>query len=200
MPSVKIGDKHLLKYILSTVNDNVKEEKRNMRFNRFSTMRRIKSYHKYSFMNDHGEPVLKSTKVKLGDVKIKDILDNNDNRTYTDTLLPLPITRNCKVIGTINRDEKIKRSLFKNNKHMRYVQDYDVIDMLNVMRPELVDPLVSANVRVFPGDWCYNFNNVIDMCDDSNDKQFDVMDIIDGYFSRAGIDLVLPKLPMYSSD
>lgn len=163
-------------------------------------MRRIKSYHKYSFTNDHGDPVLKSTKVKLGDLKIKDILKSSDNSDYNNTLLPLPITTNCKVIGTINRSEKVKRSLFKNNKHMRYTQDYDVLDMLDVMRPELIDPLVTANVKVFPGDWCYNFNNVIDMCDDSNDKQFEVSEIIDGYFSRAGLDLVLPKLPKYDSN
>lgn len=103
-------------------------------------------------MNDHGDPVLKSTKVKLGNLKIKDLISSSRNKSYDDTLLPLPITSNCKVIGTINRNEKIKRSLFKNNKHMRYQQDYDVLDMLNAMRPELVDPLVSANVKVFPGD------------------------------------------------
>jgi hypothetical protein len=163
-------------------------------------MRRVKSYHKYKFVNNYGEPSLSSVKVDLRHLKIKDIIKDGDNTTVDTSMLPLPLTSYCKVIGTIDRKEKVKRSLFKQRKHERYEKDYDVLEMLDVMNPDMVEPLIDSNVKVYPGDWCYNFNNIIDMCDDSNDRQFDVDDIIDGYFSRAGIDLVLPKIPCYSSD
>jgi hypothetical protein len=102
--------------------------------------------------------------------------------------LPLPVTRNCKLVGVVD----IKKRVPNPSKNRVYEKD-DLIDYFMTKVDVNYSEDEFKNKSVFPGNWAYNSQNLIDMAT-PKDKIFSKYDIMDGYLSRIGIDLKLPYI------
>ena len=255
---VNTGNK-TLDYVLSTVNDNHREKERNLRFNRFNIMGRLKHVKISKFENINGEfndsersfnhrnlslkKLISEAKEqkrtthnlnhdevglfsKTEKQKQKTIhnLDNDDsdssspikpeslisetkeqkqrtthNLDHDEFGLPLPINKFSRIVGVIRDDMRDKIPRHIKNKRS-YDMDPIVYQYMNLNRSELLTDFIEDDIKIFGGDWKYARQNIVNMCTDSKRKTYDYNELVDGYFSRADIDLVLPYLGKYNSD
>lgn len=185
--------------MLSTVNDNHKEKKRNSLFSRFNTMGRLKKYFIHSFETKDGKFINTSRLVNKRNDKLSDLIRDAKKYGYEHVDLPLPVTKFSRPVGVVKDDMYVSR--FVNNKKAGpFEKDSVVVDYLNIKNPDMLDELMSSNTGIFGGDWKYAQQNVINMCLNPRPENFRISDLINGYFSRSDIDLVLPKLSKYDPE
>lgn len=191
----KTGNR-LLDYFLCTINDNHREKERNRRFNRFNTMGRLKKYNIYKFETKDGKFYDNGVRVNKRSESLKKLISTARTKGFEEAGLPLPVNKYSKPVGVIRDDMTIS-----NNRRPRvYERDYVVADWLTHSHPELLESMTDNEIKIFGGDWRYTIQNIHTMCSDVRDYSYRYDELIDGYFSRAGIDLILPKLNNYSSD
>lgn len=138
-----------IRYIYSTINDNVKERKRNEKVKRFKPMMRVTKYHKYKFELINGKLVKDQERINLGNYKISRLINKNNRYSdKTNSLLPLPITKFCRLIGSITRYEKIKRDSIQQR---IYEKDYDISEIVQKFDPISYNEVLTKNVCVYTG-------------------------------------------------
>ena len=186
-------------YTLCTINDSRRERLRNSLVNRFNIMGRLKHV-KISKFETVGEKFINNevtfnhrrTSLKTLIKKIK------CGGHYEDVGLPLPINKFSRPVGVIRDDMRDKRPYKIKNRE--YEKDSVVFEYMNINENEMLTEFTDKDTRIFSGDWRYARRNIVNMCTDNERRMYSYFELINGYFSRADIDLVLPKLGKYNSD
>jgi hypothetical protein len=151
-------------------------------------MGRLNRFKTYKFENDGTKLSVKEFKHNFRGRSLRSII-RGSKTTKLDHIeygLPLPVTRNCKLVGVVD----IKKRVPNPSKGRVYEKD-DLIDYFMTKVDVNYSEDEFKNKSVFPGNWAYNSQNLIDMAT-PKDKIFSKYDIMDGYLSRIGIDLKLP--------
>jgi len=156
--STSIFDNHILKdefnsssmsRIFNTINDNVKERKRNSKYPRFNVMRRVRKYWKFNFEVKKGVLINSSKRIDLSNFNIKELISKeNRHSSLTKELLPLPITKYCKLVGTISKLEKVKRDSVMSRS---YDKDYDIYGIISKFSESVFNNIIDKNIKVFSG-------------------------------------------------
>jgi len=75
----------------------------------------------------------------------------------------------------------------------KYEPNYGVKVFLQNHSKNFNDYICNKKIKVFPGSWKFASQNLIDMATD-HEYKYSTEQLIDGYFSRIGVDLFLPRL------
>lgn len=112
-------------------------------------MMRVTKYHKYKFELINGKLVKDEERINLGNYKISRLINKNNRYSdKTNSLLPLPITKFCRLIGSITRYEKIKRDSIQQR---IYEKDYDISEIVQKFDPISYNEVLTKNVCVYTG-------------------------------------------------
>lgn len=185
---MKISSDSFDNKLMSTHSDNIRDQFRTAHFNRFKDMGRLSKYKTYKFINDGIRLTVKEFKHNFRGRSIKRIIKTSKTSEldHIEFGLPLPITKNCKLVGVVD----IKRRVSRPDKKRVYEKD------------TLIDYFVSEvdvgysedemkHKSVFSGDWAHSSQNLIDMAT-PKESIYSRYEIMEGYLSRIGIDLKLP--------
>jgi hypothetical protein len=110
--------------------------------------------------------------------------------------LPLPVNKVSKIIGSYRAPGGNKKIFESNNV---YDKNLLVQRLLMEVDKEYIDSRLSEPMFVCPGSHRYNSKNLRIMATPC-DKEYSVDELLDGYFSRVGIDLILPKFNKFSPE
>jgi hypothetical protein len=187
----------ILDYVLNTVNDNHKEKQRNEKYSRFNTMGRLRNYNIYKFETCDGKFIEESKEINMRGKSLGSLIKSARIQGYEAVDLPLPVNEYSRPVGVIR--DNMNTSNFSNNKNKHYEKDFVVSDYLRACRSEIFDKLMDSGTQIYSGEWKYAQGNIVNMCLNPRPQSFAINTLIDGYFSRAGIDLILPKLTNYST-
>jgi len=157
-------------------------------------MGRVGRYNKYLNFFKYGAVVEKVRKINLYHKNLKRIIKRESGKPYSfSNILPLPVNKISRIIGVfpmrVNKPNYNKSS---------YNQDYSVRHFLESQFPEFLRYLSGKIFIVLPGDWKYSFPNLVTMSTPHLVK-YGLNDIIAGYRSRVGVDLVMPIVPRYET-
>lgn len=174
--------------ILSTCNDNIRESFRNKSFPRYNRMGRIRlvKNHKFKFNGERFDITTKE--FDFTNYKFKDIIELN-NRFHVEGEGPLPLktSETCRLIGVyLGKLRKMRYT-------PTYSADYLAKHYLESVSNDFKQVMSDKIYEVHPGSWACASKNLSTMSKSSG-KFYSCKDIIDGYFSRIGIDLFLPNL------
>lgn len=178
--------------ILSTTNDNIRERERNKKINRFHTMDKVRKFNIYDFKQINDKIVETRKKVDLTKVNIKRLINKvkfKDN--YTDYGIPLPITKNSKIIGVFRGHKQMTK------KSKKYNKDITLENCISSFDPKRYKDIYDY--RIYPGDWSHACNNLKDMAT-PRDKYYSWEQLLEGYFSRIDKELILPDCQKYNVD
>lgn len=176
--------------VLMTSSDNIKDGYLNKKFNRFTTMGRVRNYNKYHSYFGSNYVETKSRRILAKNRSVKEMIDSNRGSFNYDNDLPLPLTKNSRLVGVYNLTNKNK--FF----HKDCEPDFTVRELLRRASPEFKELDDNHFIKVLPGSWKYNYQNLVDMATPVN-SEYSIDDLIEGIKSRKDIDLVLPLLPKY---
>lgn len=147
---------------------------------------RVVSNHEFSF--DGSNFNIKTKKYDFTNYKFKDILELN-NRYYKVGQGPLPLKTNdvCKLVGVYLGKLRKMRYVPK------YEPDYMAKHYLESVSSDFKQVMSDKIFEVHPGSWACASKNLATMAT-TNGVFYSSKEIIDGYFSRIGVDLYLPDL------
>lgn len=192
--------------------DNIREREINKKIgrNRFCHQPKVKKFNNYCFKSVKGKFLVDKKKVDFSKINIKDrirdyrkarkrmfLLAGNSYKTSNninnlvnphDYGLPLPVNKYSKIIGVFKYFKKPWLGI----KTRKYEREDVIHYALQNFRWDFINDNIDNKTSVFPGDFRYNSNNMLDMCTVPFDE-YSTEEILDGYFSRIGIDLCLPK-------
>lgn len=185
------------KKLMSTHSDNLRDEYRNISYNRFKNMGKLTKFSTYEFINNGENFELKSYKHNFKKINLKNYIKNlSDDALTVNHIkygLPLPINDHCKLVGVVNgKRRKGYTNLMRKYEDDLFLKDLDITPDMNIHEDEFL------YMKPFSGDWRYNSQNLIDMAT-KKQKQFSRHDIIEGYLSRVGVDFSLPYVGDYDS-
>lgn len=160
-------------------------------------MGRLKKYNLYKFETLNGKFIKSSRRVNMRNRSLKELIRIGRKHGYKKANLPLPLNKYSTIVGVV-KDNMYKVNLLSQRRSYEY--DYTVAEYLRIRHPELYNKLIDSGIKVYSGDWCNTHRNIHNMCGDERDFWFTYKELVDGYFSRVGIDLVLPDLSNYSPE
>lgn len=191
---MKLNDNPFDNKLYSTHSDNIRDKFRNKKFNRYKTMGKLRKYNTHEFINDGEKLITKSFEHDKSGVKIKDIIKGAKEEGMLESHiyhgLPLPITKNCKLVGIVRGRRRRTGSKIRN--YERDVMLENFIDKVDVGYKN--DDF--SYLKPYGGDWLHNSQNLIDMAT-PKEKYFTRHQIMEGYLSRRNIDLRLPYIGEY---
>lgn len=178
--------------LMSTHSDNIRDEFRNKKYNRFKDMGHLTRFRTYEFLNSGENLYVKTHQHDFRNIKVKDIIQkySKDNENHVKYGLPLPITKDCQFLGVVKG--KARRS----TSHSRIYEKDTLVDYFNSKVDTGYSEDEFNNIRTFNGDWKHSSQNLIDMAKVKNNK-FSIEDIVEGYLSRVNIDFRLPYVGHY---
>lgn len=196
--------------------DNIREQSMNEKYkNRFAHQPRVRKFFNYDFFFLNGEFRVKKIFVNMRNKSIKNAIREYKNardkyiartegcRESFEQInefvnsqnfdLPLPINKVSKIVGTFKFIKHQPRGFISKKEF----GDRSVINYgLSMLCAKFIDSIRGKNVGVFKGDFMYNSRNLVEMCTVPF-REYTCKELIDGYFSRIGIDLVLPRFDKY---
>jgi hypothetical protein len=174
--------------LLCTFNDTSRNRfRKDIGINRFTRMRRVTKFNLYKVFNVNGEVKKEVKAVDLTRVNLRELVAKANNTNYFELGLPLPVNKVSRVVG-VYAGPLNSRGFAPN-----YEEDFDVKRLAMTHFTEFQEQIEGVNVKVLPGNWAFNCKNIEDMAS-SPTGDYKLQDLIDGYFSRIGIDLVLPNI------
>jgi len=165
-----------------TIGDNITNAKISFK-NRLTGV--VKRFYNYEFFTEGYSLKLKVQQVNFSKINLFEYLKTVNSENFREKGIPLPITEVSKIVGVF------KGSLpFKVDNRDYHEDNY----VKNALKDEIIYDLnFLNNKQVYPGNWKYSKENLIDMCT-PKDKFYNCTDLINGIFSRVGIDFKLPYI------
>lgn len=176
--------------VMFTFRDNIRDKWLNKRFNRFKTMGRANDYNKYHTYFSYGQLIEKRRRVKLYKHSLKKLIKDNRGSFSFDNDLPLPVGKHSRIVGVYNR------KYFQKYFRPRWDPNYNFKTCLRRASEPFEKFDETYSIKVLPGNWQYNYMNLVDMTKPSK-RNYSYRELIDGLKSRKDIDLVLPSIPFY---
>lgn len=193
---MKLNDNKFDNKLYSTHSDNIRDEYRNKKFNRFKSMGRLRRYNTYEFINDGNGLSTVTYNHDASGRKFKDIIKKTRSqdmmKNHVKYGLPLPITKNCKLVGIVRGRRRNSRA--KPRSYEKDVILENFIDKVDVG----YDDDEFDYLKPYSGDWMHSSQNLIDMAT-PKETNFTRYQIFEGYMSRRNIDLKLPYIGDYNS-
>lgn len=178
--------------IAMTHSDTLRDKYLCSKFNRFKLMGKVRKFVKSHCYISYGQVHEVHRTVDLTRKSVKDFIRNNRGSFSFDNDLPLPVGPVSKIVGVYRGKYPVK--FFKGS----YKPDYTAYHFLRKACDTFRDLSDKNSIKVFSGEWKYNWPNLRDMCTPHVNK-FTYDDMFKGLKSRVGIDLVLPEIPSYDA-
>jgi len=105
-PLMRFSEDPFTNKLMSTHSDNIRDEFRNKNYNRFKDMGRLGKYKTYRFYNNGEELTVDEFKHNFRGRSIRNLLkrykQNSHRVNHVEYGLPLPVTKNCKLVGVVS--------------------------------------------------------------------------------------------------
>lgn len=108
---MKISSDTFSNRLISTHSDNIRDERRNRYYNRFTDMARLGRYRTHEFVNDGDALTVKSYKFNhyhrnMSKFLKKTSAEDLSSQDFVRKGLPLPITKDCQFLGVVNGQKR----------------------------------------------------------------------------------------------
>lgn len=149
----------------------------------------VKRFNTYEFFTDGIIPSLKVIPQDFRKINLSKLLKGTTINNFREKGLPLPINKVSKIVGVFKGTLPFKkdRSIYFRDNYVRNV----LVNELNV------DFSMIQEKDVFPGSWPFSCHNMVQMCTLKNNC-YSPSDLINGVFSRVGIDFKLPYIKYWN--
>jgi hypothetical protein len=151
-------------------------------------MGRIRLVRNHKFIFDGSNFKVKTKEYDFTNYRFKDIINLNNLHYRTgEGPLPLKTGEVCRLVGVYLG--KLRKMKYVPN----YAPDYVAKHFLESVSSDFKTSMSNKLHEVHPGSWACASRNLTLMAT-YNPKHYSCKEIIDGYFSRIGVDLYLPNL------
>lgn len=169
-----------------TIGDNITNSRIPWRFRLVGIVKRFIDYEFFSIDYDIK---LRVREFNFSKTKLSTYLRGVNMENFREKGIPLPLTSVSKIVGVFKGTVPFKVD------GRKYGQDQYVIDSLNGER--VYDLSSLNNKEIYPGSWKYSKENLIDMCT-PKERFYSCTELINGIFSRVGIDFKLPYIKYWN--
>lgn len=149
----------------------------------------VKKFNDYIFYSFNNKMRVLSRPFNFSKIKLSKYLKNTNMSNYKNKGLPLPINNVSKIVGVFKGGVP-----FRVDSH-DYFDDFYVHEVIS--NEFEYRNHIPHNKQIIPGSWCYSNQNLIDMATPKH-NYYNSRDLINGIFSRVGIDFHLPYIKYWS--
>lgn len=149
----------------------------------------VKKFYNFEFYTKGIIPEVKANFFNFSKVKLKDHLKGTTLSNFRDKGLPIPINSISSIVGVFKGNLPLKKD------KSLYIRDKVTRDVL--INEPLYDWSKIQNKDVFPGSWIYSNHNLVQMATPKKNC-YSPSDLINGIFSRVGIDFKLPYIKYWN--
>lgn len=169
-----------------TIGDNITNNKIPFKLRRQGV---VKRFNIYKFFSKDYVPILEVIPFDFRKIKISKLIKKVTMSNHLSLGFPLPITSVSKIVGVFKGSVPFKvdsRTYF----HDRFAEE-------EFLKDQFVDHDFFQHKEIIPGSWKYSNQNLIDMCTPKT-AFYTPQELINGIFSRVGIDFKLPFVRYWS--